>query len=102
MIFDNILSHPNPPHIGELLRSVIRENVGTFGARTVTEAASRLRVGRPALSNLLNGRACLSHQMAEKFERVFFVEAEAALRYQASWEYRNFRNDGWAQGVPSK
>lgn len=65
--------------------SYIRENV-IPAALSVSEAARRLGVGRPALSNLLNGNAALSRDMALKFERVFGADANDLLRRQAETE----------------
>ena len=53
---------------------------------TVTEAARRLGVGRPALSNFLNGRAALSQQMARRLERAFGADAAALLDLQARYD----------------
>ena len=50
---------------------------------SVTEAAKKLGVGRPALSNLLNGRASLSPTMALRLERVFHANQEQLLDLQA-------------------
>ena len=50
---------------------------------TVTKAASILRVGRPALSNFLNGKAALSQEMALRLERAFGVDREKLLDLQA-------------------
>ncbi len=50
----------NPPHPGEFIRTEIIEPLGL----SVTAAARILRVSRPALSSLLNGRADLSGEMA--------------------------------------
>jgi len=41
---------------------------------TVTEAAQRLGVGRPALSRFLNGRSSLSPSMAQRLQRAFGVD----------------------------
>lgn len=49
---------------------------------TVTEAAARLGVTRVALSNVLNGRANLSRQMALRLKTAFGADAEGLLRYQ--------------------
>ena len=46
----------NPPHPGDFIRTEIIEAAGL----TVTAAAIALRVSRPALSSLLNGKADLS------------------------------------------
>ena len=51
---------------------------------TVTEAARRLGVGRPALSNLLNGRAALSQEMALRLEGTFGADRARLLELQAA------------------
>ena len=51
---------------------------------TVTEAARRLGVGRPALSNLLNGRASLSQDMALRLEATFGADRARLLERQAA------------------
>ena len=48
---------------------------------TVTKAASLLGVSRPALSNLLNGKAALSPEMANKLARAFGVKANDLLNW---------------------
>ena len=48
----------------------IRQHVLPAGM-SVKEAANRLGVGRPALSNLLNGNAALSADMALRLEKSF-------------------------------
>ena len=44
----------------------------------MTEAAKKLGVGRPALSNLLNGNASLSHNMAVRLENRLAQTEKAA------------------------
>ena len=61
----------------------IRDHVLPAGI-SVTAAAKRLGVGRPALSNLLNGRASLSEQMALRLERAFGANREELLELQRS------------------
>lgn len=51
---------------------------------SVTAAAKQLGVGRPALSNLLNGNASLSSEMAMRFEKSFGVSSEKLLSMQAA------------------
>lgn len=63
----------------------IREHVIPAGM-TVTEAAGRLGVGRPALSNLLNGNAKLSMEMAARLEAVFGCDGRALMRQQLEAE----------------
>ncbi len=53
---------------------------------SVTEAAKLLGVGRPTLSNLLNGNASLSADMAVRFEKSFGVKREMLLQIQASYD----------------
>ena len=60
----------------------IRDKVIPSGM-SVKEAAARLGVGRPALSNLLNGKASLSPKMALRLERAFGADGDALLELQA-------------------
>ncbi len=67
-----------PAHPGPYIRqSVLPENL------TVKDAAEMLGVGRPALSNLLNGRAALSPEMAMRIEKAFQFDASDLLGMQA-------------------
>ena len=50
----------NPPHPGDFIRTEIIQPAGL----SVTAAAASLKVSRPALSSLLNGKADLSGDMA--------------------------------------
>ena len=60
---------------------------------SVKKAAEMIGVGRPALSNLLNGRAALSPDMAMRFEKAFGVEASALLEMQARYDEFEARAD---------
>jgi addiction module HigA family antidote len=60
----------------------IRKQVLPSGM-AVTEAAKRLGVSRPALSNLLNGNAALSPEMAFKLETAFGADRQELLDLQA-------------------
>lgn len=51
---------------------------------SVTEAARKLGVGRPALSNLLNGRAALSHDMALRLEGTFGADRTKLIELQTA------------------
>lgn len=59
----------------------IRQDVLPRGL-SVTAAAERLDVGRPALSNLLNGKATLSPDMAARLERAFGADRQKLLALQ--------------------
>ncbi len=50
-----------------------------------------LGVGRPALSNLLNGKAALSPKMAMRFEKAFQADASALLDMQARYNKSHLR-----------
>lgn len=70
-----------PPHPGIF----IREHVIPPGT-TVKDAAKRLGVGRPNLSNFLNGNAALSFQMAVKLEKAFGADRKRLLEMQAAYD----------------
>jgi addiction module HigA family antidote len=54
----------NPSHPGRILKL-------SLGDMDVTEAASHLNIARPTLSKILNGRAGISAEMAERLARFF-------------------------------
>ena len=68
---------------GQHVGGFIRRQVIPAGM-SVTEAARRLGVGRPALSNLLNGRAALSQNMALRLEATFGADRSRLLELQAA------------------
>ena len=75
-----------PAHVGSFIKDMIIPD-----GMTVTEAARRLGVGRPALSQLLNENASLSPEMALRVEKVFGVKMDTLLRMQArydAWQMR--------------
>jgi addiction module HigA family antidote len=53
---------------------------------SVTKAAQLMGVGRPALSNLLNGNAALSADMATRLEKAFSYPREDLMEMQARYE----------------
>ena len=53
---------------------------------TVTAAAKFLRIGRPALSTVLNGNASLSPKLAHNIEAAFGTSAKTLLRMQAEYD----------------
>jgi addiction module HigA family antidote len=77
----------NPPHPGDFIRTEIIEPRGL----SVTAAAQVLRVSRPALSSLVNGKAGLSGDMALRVEKAFGVKMDTLLRMQASYEIARTR-----------
>ena len=77
-----------PSHPG----AFIRERVIPPGM-SVTEAAKRLGVGRPALSNLLNGNSSLSLDMAAKLEKAFGADGKRLLDHQAAFDRHHRSGD---------
>ena len=70
-----------PVHPG----TFIKEYVIPAGM-SVTDAAKRLGVGRPALSNLLNGNSSLSSNMAVRLEKSFGIDHQKLLDIQAAFD----------------
>ena len=77
----------NPPHPGDFIRTEIIEAAGL----TVTAAAIALRVSRPTLSSLLNGKADLSGDMALRIEKAFGVKMDTLMRMQSSFDIAQTR-----------
>ena len=74
--------------------SFIRQCIIPAGM-SVGDAAQRLGVGRPALSNLLNGNSSLSPEMAVRLEKSFGADRDELLQRQADFDRRNqARGDG--------
>lgn len=57
-------------------------------ALSVTEAAQRLKVSRQALSELLNGHANVTPNMAIRLEKLFGIKADTLIRMQANYDLR--------------
>lgn len=74
-------------HPGLWLRAEIVEPAGL----SVTALADRLHVTRQAASNLLNGNAGLSAEMAIRFEKAFGIKADTLMRMQAAHELAEAR-----------
>ena len=81
------MSMKNPPHPGDFIRTEIIEPAGL----SVTAAAAALRISRPALSSLLNGKAALSGAMALRIEKAFGVKMDTLMRMQASYDIAQTR-----------
>ena len=66
-----------PPHPGEFIRDEILDELGL----SVSQAADVLGVRR-GLSDLVNGKAALSPEMALRIEKAFSVKMETLLELQ--------------------
>ena len=83
-----ITLHPSfAVHPGAWLRTEIVEPHGL----SVTVVAEKLRVTRQAMSNLLNGNAGLSAEMAIRFEKGFGIRADTMMRMQAAHDLAQAR-----------
>ena len=80
-----IMSMLNPPHPGDFIRTEIIASQSYPQGLSVTAAAQVLRVSRPALSSLLNGKANLSGEMGLRIEKAFGVKMDTLMRMQASF-----------------
>jgi len=63
----------NPPHPGEVLRSLCLEPLGL----SVTKAAKALDVSRSTLSSLLHGRTNITPEMALRLSMTFDTTRKA-------------------------
>lgn len=72
----------NPPHPGEILRDMYLEPLSL----TVTEAAKGLGVTRKTLSQLLNGHAGISPEMALRLSKAFGRSPESWLQLQNQYD----------------
>ncbi len=76
-----------PPHPGVFIREEILEPLNLSVAR----AAEVLGVRRATLSDLVNGNAGLSPEMALRIEKAFGVNMDTLLRMQAWYDTYTMR-----------
>lgn len=77
----------NPSHPGHLIKTEILETHGL----NVTTGAEALRVTRPALSAVLNGRASLTPEMALRIEKAFGVSMDLLIGMQNAYDIAQAR-----------
>jgi addiction module HigA family antidote len=80
----------NPPHPGEVIREQIVEALGL----TVSSAAEILGVRRATLSDVTNGKASVSAEMALRLEKAFGVSMDLLLKMQAGYDGAQARMHG--------
>ena len=78
----------NPPHPGDLIRTEIIEPLSL----SVTAAAEALGVRRATLSDLLNGKASLTPEMALRIEKAFGPRMDHLLRMQLAHDVAQLRS----------
>ncbi len=86
----------NPPHPGTFIRAEVIEPLGL----SVSAAARAIKVARPTLSTLLNGKADLSGEMALRLEKAFGVDMETLMRMQSSYDIARTRRRENSVRVP--
>jgi addiction module HigA family antidote len=87
MATDGITVNMTPSHPGDFIRTEVIEELGL----SVTQAANILGVRRATLSDLLNGNASLSPEMALRIEKAFDVSMDMLLRMQAWYDAARMR-----------
>ena len=84
---DNIEVKMTPSHPGDFIRTEVIEELGL----DVAKAAEILGVKNKALSELLDGNAALSPEMALRVEKAFNVNMDLLLRMQAWFDASQMR-----------
>jgi addiction module HigA family antidote len=77
----------NPPHPGDLIKTEVIEPLG----HSVSKAAEILKVRRATLSDLLNGKAGLTPEMALRIEKAFGPDMDHLLRMQLAYDVAKTR-----------
>jgi antitoxin HigA-1 len=76
-----------PSHPGDFIRTEILEELGL----TVSKAAEVLEVRRATLSDLVNGKAGVSPEMALRIEKAFGVNMDTLLKMQTWFDSYSMR-----------
>ena len=76
-----------PSHPGDFIRTEVIEELGL----SVTRAAEILGIRRATLSEVLNGHAALSPEMALRIEKAFDISMDLLLRMQAWYDASQMR-----------
>ena len=78
----------NPGHPGAIVREDCLKPLGL----SVTERGKRLGVGRQTLSNLVNGKASISIEMAYRLSKAFGSTPETWLGMQLAFDLAQSRD----------
>src|SRR5579863_2007044 len=76
-----------PPHVGQVIYHGILEPLGL----SVSKAADVLGVRRATLSDLINGKAALTAEMALRIHKAFGPDIDHLLRMQAAYDAAQIR-----------
>jgi addiction module HigA family antidote len=85
----------NPPHPGEILNDLWLEPMGL----SITAAAQILKVSRKTLSEIVNGRASISPEMAMRLQLAFGKSAQSWLSHQAAYDLWQLKDRAKSLGV---
>lgn len=77
----------NPPHVGRVVYHGILEPLRL----SVSKAADVLGVRRATLSDLINGNAALTAEMALRIHKAFGPDIDHLLRMQAAYDAAQIR-----------
>lgn len=72
----------NPPHPGEILQQMWLAPLNL----SITAAAENLKVSRKTLSEIVNGRASITPEMAMRLELAFGKSAQSWLGHQNAYD----------------
>jgi antitoxin HigA-1 len=76
-----------PPHVGQVIYRGILEPLGL----SVSRAAAVLGVRRATLSDLINGKAALTAEMALRIHKAFGPDIDHLLRMQVAYDAAQIR-----------
>ncbi|HTV29675.1 MAG TPA: HigA family addiction module antitoxin [Xanthobacteraceae bacterium] len=76
-----------PPHVGRIVYHGILEPLGL----SVSKAANILGVRRATLSDLINGKAALTAEMALRVHKAFGPDIDHLLRMQVAYDAAQIR-----------
>lgn len=77
----------NPPHVGRVVWNGILAPLGL----SITRAAIILGVRRATLSDLVNGKAALTVEMAMRIHKAFGPDVDHLLRMQVAYDVAQVR-----------
>ena len=77
----------SPPHVGQVIWNGILKPLGL----SVTKAAEVLGVRRATLSDLVNGKAALTAEMALRIHKAFGPDVDHLLRMQVTHDTAQIR-----------
>lgn len=85
----------NPAHPGE----IVLEDILPHYRLSITDAAKVLKITRPNLSNVLNGKTAMTPDLAAKIEKAFGVSAELLLSMMSNWALSRARTSEDVQRI---